>query len=140
MAQALDGRSPAAAIIDWHLHTTNSAELIATLAAACPDCPSIVASGDVRPETQAAAKRAGAWAWHNKTDGPTQLLETVDQALAEHRRRTARDGYPTLDEITATAITGAMVWSGGNMTRAAENLGVSRDRLRRLIRRLGLAA
>ncbi len=140
VARVLDGQVPSAAIIDWHLHNSNAAELISTLATTYPNCPTLVASGDARPETQTAAKRAGAWAWHSKTDGPTQLIETVDQALAEHRRRTTREGYPTLDEMTATAISGALVWSGGNLTAAAQNLGISRDRLRRLIQKLDLAA
>lgn len=130
---------PAAAIIDWHLHAGHAGHLIATLGETCPHMPVIVRTGDVRRETEIAARASGAWGWAPKTDCGL-LLETVSLAIEEHHRRVAGEGYPTLDQIHERAVRGALQWAGGNVSAAAKNLGITRGRLERLIRNSNPAA
>ncbi len=61
--------------------------------------------------------------------------------LALERGRTAEVGLPELasmDEVEASHVTRVLTATGGNRTRAAEILGVSRPRLLRMIERHGI--
>jgi two-component system nitrogen regulation response regulator NtrX len=60
---------------------------------------------------------------------------TAPPAYAEDDRRTLRQ---RLDDFEADLIRGALLATGGSMTRAAGNLQTDRANLYRRIRRLGL--
>lgn len=64
-------------------------------------------------------------------------IESVDLRL-DGDSSAAASAFPTLDEIVAEHIRAALATSGGVRTRAARLLGVDRNRLSRMIRRLGI--
>jgi len=129
---------PQVAVLDWHLEGGTAEDLLGTLRTSHPNMPVIVHSGDGRAEVELRARTAGAWGHVLKGSG--QLLHQVELAVEEHARRVVRDSYPTMDQIQTTALRGALTWSGGNVSAAARNLGMTRGRMERMMKNLGLAA
>jgi DNA-binding NtrC family response regulator len=55
------------------------------------------------------------------------------------RERDASEGFPTLEALEAEHVARALALTGGNRTRAAEILGISKPRLYRMMEKHGLA-
>jgi DNA-binding NtrC family response regulator len=93
-----------------------------------------------RPVEEAADRRTGGQAAASPSragDSGSRISERVESDASE--RLTARPpDRPTLDQLERTALEQALKESGGNQTKAAQQLGISRDTLRYRMKKYGI--
>jgi len=124
--EGLAGRQPAVALVDWHLERGEAAELVRTLNEALPETPVLILSADGREVVMDRGARSGAWRWLKKTESETSLMQAINEAVEEHRRRCEATALDPFQETQRLAILSEVRWFGSVKT-AADNLGLPVD-------------
>jgi DNA-binding NtrC family response regulator len=101
-----------------------------------PDVPILVVTGDVRVESVVRAMRAGVVDYVTKPAEQKRLSDAADRLLEAATCQAAMLGLkelPTLDELEKRAINCALELTNGQVSQAAQMLGIGRATLYRKI-------
>ncbi len=133
--QAVNTLKPDFAVVDLHLDRHSGLDLVARISEVSPQTCTLVLSGYATVRDAAAAVRAGAADCMAKPVDAQELHTALVSARSGRTELPQRFMHP--DEARMQHILDRWMKSGWNTTRAADELGLHRRSLQRMLQRAG---